>query len=84
MRQEETGLGWRAGRGDRYAPGQLFSETNDDSEAILLTYGTAYVLLADDAEAREEEYMASAPTRDLKRYQSLRAQNILSCGSAPA
>jgi len=29
--------------------------------AILLTYGTARVLLAGDAEAREEEYMASGP-----------------------
>jgi competence protein ComEC len=29
--------------------------------AILLTYGTARVLLAGDAEAREEEYMANGP-----------------------
>jgi len=36
-------------------PGELFSETNDNSVAILLTYGTARVLLAGDAEAREEE-----------------------------
>jgi beta-lactamase superfamily II metal-dependent hydrolase len=42
-------------------PGELFSETNDNSVAILLTYGTARVLLAGDAEAREEEYMASSP-----------------------
>jgi beta-lactamase superfamily II metal-dependent hydrolase len=34
-------------------PGELFSETNDNSVAILLTYGTARVLLAGDAEARE-------------------------------
>jgi hypothetical protein len=27
-------------------PGELFSETNDNSVAILLTYGTARVLLA--------------------------------------
>jgi hypothetical protein len=27
--------------------------------AILLAYGTVHVLLADDAEAREEEYMVS-------------------------
>jgi competence protein ComEC len=33
-------------------PGELFSETNDNSVAILLTYGTARVLLAGDAEAR--------------------------------
>jgi competence protein ComEC len=42
-------------------PGELFSETNDNSVAILLTYGTARMLLAGDAEAREEEYMASGP-----------------------
>ena len=29
--------------------------------AILLSYGAARVLLAGDAEAREEEYMASGP-----------------------
>jgi competence protein ComEC len=40
-------------------PGELFSETNDNSVAILLSYGTARVLLAGDAEAKEEEYMAS-------------------------
>jgi hypothetical protein len=40
-------------------PGELFSETNDNSVAILLTYGTARVLLAGDAEAKEEEYMAN-------------------------
>jgi competence protein ComEC len=39
-------------------PGKLFSETNDNSVAILLTYGTARVLLAGDAEVGEE-YMAS-------------------------
>ena len=42
-------------------PGELFSETNDNSVALLLTYGTARVLLAGDAEAREEEYMAFGP-----------------------
>ena len=39
-------------------PGEHFSETNDNSVAILLTYGTARVLLAGDSQAREEEYMA--------------------------
>lgn len=34
--------------------------------AILLTYETALVLLAGDTEVREE-YMASGPTRGLKR-----------------
>ena len=42
-------------------PGELFSETNDNSVAILLSYGSARVLLAGDAEAREEEYMANGP-----------------------
>jgi len=39
--------------------GELFSKTNYNPVAILLTYGTACVLLAGDAEAREEEYMAT-------------------------
>ena len=42
-------------------PGGLFGETNDNSVALLLTHGTARVLLAGDAEAREEEYMAFGP-----------------------
>jgi competence protein ComEC len=52
---------WGGVRADVIAPppGELYSETNDNSVAILLTYGTARVLLAGDAEAREEEYMAS-------------------------
>jgi beta-lactamase superfamily II metal-dependent hydrolase len=33
---------------------ELFSEINDDSVAILLTYGTARILFAGDVEAREE------------------------------
>jgi competence protein ComEC len=56
-------MDWGGVRVDVIAPppGELFSETNDNSVAILLTYGTARVLLAGDAEAREEEYMASGP-----------------------
>jgi competence protein ComEC len=46
-------------------PGELYSETNDNSVAILLTYGTARVLLAGDAEAKEEEFMASGPCTGL-------------------
>jgi competence protein ComEC len=42
-------------------PGELFSKTSDNSVAILLTYGTARVLLARVAEAKEEEYMANGP-----------------------
>jgi len=42
-------------------PGELFSDTNDNSVAILLSYATARVLLAGDAQAREEEYMANGP-----------------------
>lgn len=38
--------------------GDFFSETNDNSVAILLTYGSARVLLAGDGETREE-YMTS-------------------------
>jgi competence protein ComEC len=41
-------------------PGELFSETNDNSVAVLLSYGATRVLLAGDAEAREE-YMANGP-----------------------
>jgi beta-lactamase superfamily II metal-dependent hydrolase len=37
-------------------PGELFSETNDNSVAILLTYGTARVILAGEAKARKEEH----------------------------
>ncbi len=50
-------------RADDFAPppGELFSMTNDNSVAILLTYGTARVLFAGDAEAREEEYRAGSP-----------------------
>jgi competence protein ComEC len=56
-------MDWGGVRTDVIAPppGELFSETNDNSVAILLSYGTARVLLAGDAEAREEEYMAGGP-----------------------
>jgi len=59
-------LEWGGVRADVIAPptdaeGGLFSETNDNSVAILVSYGTARVLLAGDAEGREEEYMASGP-----------------------
>ena len=49
-------LEWGGVRADVIAPppGELFSETNDNSVAILLSYATARVLLAGDADAREE------------------------------
>ena len=57
----------------RSLPGELFSETNDNSLAIVLTYGKACILLAGDAEAREEEYMAGGPyTGPLTGYQRLK------------
>ena len=74
-------LEWGGVRTDVIAPppGELFSETNDNSVAILLTYGTARILLAGDAEAGEEEYVAGGPyTRLLIVYQSLETQNRLS------
>jgi competence protein ComEC len=54
-------LDWAGVRADVTAPppSALFSETNDNSVAILLSYGTTRVLLTGDAEAREAEYMAS-------------------------
>ena len=56
-------MDWGGVRAEVIAPpqGELFSETNDNSVAILLSYGTARMLLAGDAEAREEEYMAGGP-----------------------
>lgn len=43
------------------AEGGLFSETNDNSIGILLTHGSAHVLLAGDAEKKAEEYMSNGP-----------------------
>jgi competence protein ComEC len=61
--RSESRMDWGGVQADVIAPppGELFSETNDNSVAILLTYATARILLAGDAEAREEEYMASGP-----------------------
>jgi beta-lactamase superfamily II metal-dependent hydrolase len=44
-------------------PGELFSETNDNSVAILLTYATARVLLSGDTEVREEHMASGSYTR---------------------
>jgi hypothetical protein len=67
------------------ASGELFSETNDNSVAILLTYGPARVLLlAGDAEAREEQYMAGGPYRRSETvHQRFETTHNLSLGSAP-
>jgi competence protein ComEC len=59
-------MDWSRVRADVIGPptdleGGLFSEINDNSVAILLTYGTARILLDGDAEANEEEYMANGP-----------------------
>lgn len=42
-------------------PGSTETESNENSVAVLLTYGRARVLLAGDAEKGAEEYMASGP-----------------------
>lgn len=39
--------------------GGLFGESNEDSVTLLLTFGTARVLLIGDAESRAEEYMST-------------------------
>ena len=66
------------------AEGGLFSEINDNPVAILLTYGTACILLAGDAEANEEEYMANGPyTGPLDDHQRSETTYTLSQGSAP-
>jgi len=52
-------------------PGKFFPETNDNSLAILLTYGTARVLLAGDAEAGRSAWRA-VTTRGLKRSSTFR------------
>jgi beta-lactamase superfamily II metal-dependent hydrolase len=59
-------MDWGGVRADVIAPptdaeGGLFPETNDNSVGILLTHGAARVLLAGDAEAKSEEYMANGP-----------------------
>ncbi len=56
-------MDWGGARVDVIAPppDKLFSETNDNSVGILLTLGTARVLLAGDAEKKSEEYMSNGP-----------------------
>ena len=64
--QDDTGGGTRK---DVIAPqpGELISETNDNSVAILLSYGTARVLLAGDAETREEYLAVPLPSVHTRR-----------------
>ena len=56
-------MDWGSARADVISPppDKLFSETNDNSIGILLTFGTARVLLAGDAEKKAEEYMSNGP-----------------------
>jgi competence protein ComEC len=59
-------MDWGGTRADVIAPpsdaeGGLFKETNDNSVGILLTFGSARVLLAGDAEKKSEEYMSKGP-----------------------
>ena len=61
--------------------GELFSKTNDNPVAILLTYGTACVLLAGDAEVRKE-YIANGPCEASSDYQRSETTHTLSQGSA--
>jgi beta-lactamase superfamily II metal-dependent hydrolase len=56
--------------------GELLSDTNDNSVAILLIYGRTWVLLAGDAEAREDEYKRAAHTRGLKRSSTFRNYSL--------
>ncbi len=78
-------LEWGGVRADVIAPppGELFSETNDNSVAILLSYGSARVLLAGDAEAREEEYMANGPYTGPLTVVNVPKLYTLCQGSAP-
>jgi hypothetical protein len=62
------------------AEGGLFSETNDNSVDILLTYGTARVLLAGDAEAKGEEYMATGPYTGRSRWSKNKNTHALGRG----
>ncbi len=57
-------------------PRKLISETNDNSVVILLSYGTARVLLAGDAEAREEYMVSERFVHEaLNGHQGLKPQN---------
>ena len=62
-------------------PCEFFSETNDNSAAILLTYATVHILLAGDA---EEEYMADGLYNEaLNGQKRSETTHTLRQGSAP-
>jgi hypothetical protein len=66
------------------APGEFLSETNDNSVAILLTYGGARVLWAGDAKAGEEELHGERHLHEaLNGHQRCETTNSLLQGSAP-
>jgi hypothetical protein len=76
-------MDWGGVRADVIAPppGELFSETNDNSVAILLSYGGARVLLDSDAEAMGEEYMIKGAYMRPLLSLGLRLPVALSCAS---
>ncbi|TCJ15860.1 MBL fold metallo-hydrolase [Rubrobacter taiwanensis] len=61
--REGYSMEWGRARADVIAPppGELSEEPNDNSVAILLTFGPARALMAGDAEAAQERYMAEGP-----------------------
>ena len=64
-------------------PGELFSETNDNSVAILLTFGTARVLRGGDAKAMKEEHSTERFVHEaLSGHQRSETTHTLSQGSA--
>jgi hypothetical protein len=53
-------------------PGELFSETNDNSVAFLLSYGTTGVLLVGTPKPGRRNSWLEVRTRDLKRSSTFR------------
>jgi hypothetical protein len=70
-------------RTNRPSPGEQFSETNDNSVAILLIYGKARILLAGDAEARSWSTAQRFVHEALSGGQSLKPQIQPSQGFVP-
>jgi hypothetical protein len=64
--------------------GELYSETNDNPVAILLTYGMARVLLAGEAKARKEEHSTERFVHEaLNGHQRFKLRNSQSQDIAP-